>query len=176
MSSCAPCGGVEVVPCFPFKTEPWKVRFSGFGFSTATLLLKTIVRCLYFEHLSWNCNLFRIGFASRLFSGSKYSFTWERYLVPPALGFWRAHPIGREEEVTDDTPDLALGRFLGRRVVNLATQSRRNWSDTDSWLVYFHVDHSWDGAVYVRVGGWGGGGGRVIGSGVPHPHRLLDMH
>ena len=43
-----------------------------FGFSTATLLLKTTICCVYFERFSYvDGNLLRIGFASRLFSGIK---------------------------------------------------------------------------------------------------------
>ena len=56
---------------FSFKQIASKSML-GFGFSTATLLLKTTVCCVYFEHFSYvDGNLLRIGFASRLFSGIK---------------------------------------------------------------------------------------------------------
>ena len=56
---------------FSFKQIALKSML-GFGFSTAILLLKTTVCCVYFEHFSYvDGNLLRIGFASRLFSGIK---------------------------------------------------------------------------------------------------------
>ena len=56
---------------FSFKQIALKSML-GFGFSTATLLLKTTVCCVYFGHFSYvDGNLLRIGFASRLFSGIK---------------------------------------------------------------------------------------------------------
>ena len=129
-------------PCFLFKTDSLEkyawiwvldIRHSYLETNLALSLFRA------FLMLMATCSGSALHPESSLASNLvfKYSFTWKEHLVPPALGFWSAHPIGREQKVTDDTPDLALGRFSGRRVVNLATQSRRNWSYTDFWLVLF---------------------------------------
>ena len=55
-----PCHPVLLVAafkhCLAFSLKQLKSTL-GFGFSTATLLLKTIMRCLYFEHFSCRLQL-----------------------------------------------------------------------------------------------------------------------
>ena len=103
---------INYQPCFLFKTDSLEkyawiwvldIRHSYLETNLALSLFRA------FLMLMATCSGSALHPESSLASNLvfKYSLTWKEHL-PPALGFWSAHPIGREQKVTDDTPDLAL--------------------------------------------------------------------